>query len=249
MTYGPKGRTAKHAARESRGGALRGALMAAALCAFCGSAVAGTVWLPGLGDALLGVTTASTEELKFEKVVRQQYDFSCGSAALATLLTFHYDHPIDEMTAFNFMYERGDKERIAQSGFSLLDMKRFLESHGYQADGYNSNLDTLTNAGIPAIALINYRGYRHFVVVKGVRDGRVLLGDPALGTRLVAQADFESMWENGVLFIIRTKSDIGKRFFNTDEQWKGLANAPLGMALGGDDLASLTVNLPQLGDF
>lgn len=251
MIYGPKGPTAKHAARLSRGGALRGALMATALCAFYGPAVtsAGTVFLPGVGDALLGVRTESFEELKFGKVVRQQYDFSCGSAALATLLTHHYEDPTEEMTAFNYMYERGDKERIAQSGFSLLDMKTYLESHGYQADGYQSNLDTLKGAGIPAIALINYRGYRHFVVVKGVRDGRVLLADPALGTRLVAQADFEAMWENGVLFIIRNKPEIGKRNFNSDALWAGLANAPLGMALSGDDLASLTVNLPQLGEF
>ncbi|RYF14189.1 MAG: peptidase C39, partial [Oxalobacteraceae bacterium] len=30
---------------------------------------------------------------RFETVVRQQYDFSCGSAALATLLRYHYDDP------------------------------------------------------------------------------------------------------------------------------------------------------------
>jgi predicted double-glycine peptidase len=120
---------------------------------------------------------------------------------------------------------------------------------GYQADGYQSDLETLASAGIPAIALINYRGYRHFVVVKGVRAGRVLLADPALGTRLVTEGDFAGMWENGVLFIIKNKPDVGRRFFNTDAQWSGLAYAPLGTALGSSDLAALTVNLPQLGEF
>jgi hypothetical protein len=220
--------------------------VAAALAA--GSALAGSIWVPGT-DGVVNVPTTSIAERKFRDVVRQQYDFSCGSAALATLLTFHYADATDEMTAFRFMYEAGDKEKIAQAGFSLLDMKSYLAHHGYDADGYQATLDTLADAGIPAIALINYRGYRHFVVVKGMRRGSVLLGDPALGTRLVARAEFEEMWDNGVLFIIKNKPEIGKRFFNTEQQWQHLAQAPLGSALGNDDLASLTVTLPRLGEF
>jgi predicted double-glycine peptidase len=243
----PQGTKAARASRRCHGRTR--AAVGAAFALFCAApgALAGTVWLPGLVE--VNVPTVSVQELKFEDVVRQQYDFSCGSAALATLLTYHYDDPTDEMKAFTFMYEGGDQARIAQAGFSLLDMKRYLEANGYQADGYQSDLATLGSAGIPAIALINYRGYRHFVVVKGLRGGRVLLADPALGTRLVTEEEFTSMWENGVLFIIKNKPDVGRRFFNTDAQWSGLAYAPLGTALGASDLAALTVNLPQLGEF
>jgi uncharacterized protein len=128
-------------------------------------------------------------------------------------------------------------------------MKTYLAKIGYDADGYQSDLATLENAAIPAIALINYRGYRHFVVVKGIRNDSVLLGDPALGTRLVARAEFEGMWDNGVLFIIKNKPEVGRLFFNNEEQWQHLAKAPLGTAVGSDDLATLTVNLPRLGEF
>lgn len=152
------------------------ALMASACLGFgAREAVAGTIWLPGLGGSSTNVRSMSIAEQKFAQVIRQQFDFSCGSAALATLLTFHYEDPIDELEAFDVMYANGDQARIAEAGFSLLDMKRFLESRGYQADGYSASLDRLIDAGIPAIALINYRGYSHFVVVKGVRDGRVLV--------------------------------------------------------------------------
>jgi predicted double-glycine peptidase len=209
---------------------------------------AGSIWLPGI-DGEMNVPTSSISERKFRDVVHQQFDFSCGSAALATLLTFHYAHPTDEMTAFRDMYEHGDRDKISKAGFSLLDMKTYLAKIGYDADGYQSDLVTLEGAGIPAIALIDYRGYRHFVVVKGVRRGSVLLGDPALGTRLVARAEFEQMWESGVLFIIKSKPEVGRRFFNNEEQWQHLAQAPLGTALGSDDLASLAVNLPRLGEF
>jgi hypothetical protein len=224
------------------------ALAASTLLAATSTAGAGSVWLPG-ADGNFNVPTASIAERKFREVVHQQFDFSCGSAALATLLTFHYDRPTDEMTAFRDMYEHGDREKIAQSGFSLLDMKNYLRKIGYDADGYQSDLVTLSNAGIPAIALINYRGYRHFVVVKGVRRSSVLLGDPALGTRLVAREEFEGMWDSGVLFIIKNKPEVGRKYFNTEAQWQHFAQAPLGAALGSDDLASLTVNLPRLGEF
>jgi predicted double-glycine peptidase len=208
---------------------------------------AGSVWVPGV-EGVVNVPTQSIQERKFNQVIRQHYDFSCGSAALATLLTYHYEDPTDEMKAFRYMYEHGDQEKITQAGFSLLDMKGYLEHNGYEADGYEASLDTLAKAGVPAIALIDYRGYRHFVVVTGLRSGDVLLGDPALGTRFVPRAEFEQMWTNRILFIIKNKPDVGRKHFNSDAGWKGIARAPLGAALGTNDLASLTVTLPRLGD-
>ena len=102
------------------------------LCAFFAarSAAAGTIWLPDVADGSANVSTTSVAERKFKEIVRQQFDFSCGSAALATLLTYHYNRPTDEMTAFRYMYEKGDQEKIAQAGFSLLDMKGYLASLG-----------------------------------------------------------------------------------------------------------------------
>ena len=228
-----------------------GALVLFVVVALLGArcAAAGSIWLPEIGDGSANVPSMSLAERKFKEIVRQQFDFSCGSAALATLLTYHYNRPTDEMTAFRYMYERGDQPKIAQAGFSLLDMKGYIAQLGLDADGYQSELDTLKDAGIPAIALINYRGYRHFVVVKGVRRDSVLLGDPALGTRLVARDEFEASWDNKVLFIIKSEPDVGRNFFNTEKQWQHLASAPLGSAIGADDLASLTVNLPRLGEF
>jgi predicted double-glycine peptidase len=154
------------------------------------------------------------------------------------------------MTAFNAMYEIGDQAKIAEAGFSLLDMKRYLATRGYESDGYEASLETLSGAGIPAIALINSRGYNHFVVVKGISDDNVLVGDPSLGTRLVPVPEFEDMWANGVLFIIRNRADVAKRYFNTGRQWQDVARAPLGNnSLSHDALAQLTVTLPYIGDF
>lgn len=203
-------------------------------------ALAGNAWIPGV-EGISNVTVASYQERKFERVVRQQYDFSCGSAALATLLTYHYEDATDEPKAFKAMFDKGDQEKIAKVGFSLLDMKQYLETSGYEADGYQASLETLMDAKVPAIALINYRGYRHFVVVKGVSDSEVLLGDPSLGLRQVSRAEFQSMWDNGILFIIRNKPAIGQRNFNAATDWGRVLRAPLGLALNDESLANLTV--------
>lgn len=213
-------------------------------------AVAGSVWLPGIGGGGgTVVPVKSIQEKKFETVVRQQYDFSCGSAALATLLTYHYEKPIDEQTAFTYMYEYGDQEKIKQYGFSLLDMKNYLDSHGFQADGFEATLDILADAGIPAITLLNVRGYRHFVVIKGISDGKVLVGDPALGLKAFPRDEFESMWQNGILFIITNKPDVGKSNFNTAKVWNAFPKTPWGTAVALDSLSSLTVEIPRPNEF
>ncbi len=211
-------------------------------------ASAGTVWLPGVAG-MSNVPTTSLQESKFAQVVRQQYDFSCGSAAVATLLTFHYARQTKEQDAFGAMYAAGDKEKIAVAGFSLLDMKAYLESIGYMADGYQATLDTLESAGVPAIALINYRGYRHFVVVKGIQNDEILIGDPALGIKFMSRSGFEALWDNGILFIIKNKPEVGQQHFNQSTEWNALGRAPLGAALTSDSLAQLTVGLPRIGDF
>jgi uncharacterized protein len=80
--------------KSARRGAFALAL-AAGLCLAASVVRADTIWLPGV-EGTLNVPTSSIAARKFKEIVRQQYDFSCGSAALATLLTFHYGHAIDE---------------------------------------------------------------------------------------------------------------------------------------------------------
>jgi uncharacterized protein len=231
-------------------GARRGARTALCLAALLAGAAsrAGTAWIPGI-EGVSNVAVRSVQERKFDRVVRQEYDFSCGSAALATLLTFHYDAPTPEEVPFRWMYGRGDQAKISRLGFSLLDMKDYLHSAGYEADGYRATLDTLAQARVPAIALISVRGYRHFVVIKGLRENDVLLGDPALGIRKLSRPEFEQAWENGILFIIRNRSEIGLRNFSTQAEWSRIPRAPLGLALSEESLAAVTISRLGFNEF
>jgi predicted double-glycine peptidase len=147
---------------------------------------------------------------------------------LATLLTHHYGYPVTEQVVFQEMFARGDQQKIRNEGFSLLDMKRYLQAHGFQADGFETPLDSLRDAGIPAIVLINERGYNHFVVIKGIENGRVLFGDPAGGTRALPRSEFESMWVNQIMFVVTNRQDVAR--FNLAADWRASPTAPLGSA-------------------
>ena len=185
--------------------------------------------MPHQSGGSFSVPVASLKDLRFRDTVRQKFDFSCGSAALATLLTHHYNHPVSEKDVFAEMYERGDKEKIQREGFSLLDMKVYLAARGFEADGYKADLEKLETARIPAIALIRERGYHHFVVVKGMVNGRVLLGDPAVGTRAMSREHFERLWVNGVLFVIRSETE--RALFNGKRDWAVAPKSPMDLGL------------------
>ena len=159
---------------------------------------------------------------RFETVVRQQFDFSCGSAALATLLRYHYEDPQNEQSVFIGMFRDGDQAQIRRLGFSLLDMKRYLAARGIGADGYRVTLADIIKAKTPGIALIDFNGYKHFVVVKGASEGMLLLGDPSLGLRREDPSTFTKQW-NGVFFVINGRTDVAMRHFN---QAADLARAP-----------------------
>ena len=166
--------------------------MAAIACflAFVGS-------LPSLAEERAAVK--SLLEIRHERVVIQDWDLSCGAAALATLLNYQHGDLVSEREIAEGLIER--QEYIAnpllvraRHGFSLLDLKRYVEERGYQAIGYGK----LTLADLveqaPIIVPVNFLGYNHFVVFRGMRGNRVLLADPAFGNRTMHVAKFEAAW-------------------------------------------------------
>lgn len=193
------------------------------------------------------VKVASIKELRFRGTLRQQYDFSCGSAALATLLTHHYQRPVSEQFVFERMFLAGDQQKIRREGFSLLDMKRLLARMGFQADGFRQPLEKLAEAGLPAIVLVSTNGYQHFVVIKGMADGRVLIGDPAAGTLAVPLERFHSMWASRLLFVIHGSKT--KPVFNSAADWRAAPRLRLSEGVDRRGLELLTIPRLGPGDF
>jgi predicted double-glycine peptidase len=175
-------------------------------------------WMPGLARHLAGGLALSLAmaalspglagergpvrsflEMRRDKVVVQEWDLSCGAAALATILNYQHGDPVSEKEIASSLINR--EEYLAnpllvqaREGFSLLDLKRYVDDRGYEGVGYGQlTLDHLIERA-PIMVPVNFNGYNHFVVFRGVRGNRVLLADPAFGNRTMLIEKFEDGW-------------------------------------------------------
>jgi predicted double-glycine peptidase len=129
----------------------------------------------------------------------QHWDLSCGAAALATILTYQHGDPVTEREVATGLMSRA--EYLAnpmlvrvRRGFSLLDLKRFVDQQGYRGLGLGQlSFDHLVSRS-PLIVPIDTHGYQHFVVFRGTLGDRVLLADPAFGNRTMLRSTFEDVW-------------------------------------------------------
>ncbi|WP_336170475.1 putative pilus system C39 family peptidase FilB [Acinetobacter sp. 161(2023)] len=142
-------------------------------------------------------------EDQFRGIVRQAYDYSCGSAALTTLLNGYVGTSLTEQQTMSGLLQYGEYQRIIERrSFSLLDMKRFVTAIGLDSGGYRGEFSDLVNLKQPAIVPISYAGFKHFVVYKAYKDGRVYVADPALGNISFDENRFKEVWDNNTLFVI-----------------------------------------------
>jgi predicted double-glycine peptidase len=174
-------------------------------------------------------------------VVRQAWDLSCGSAALSTLLTYYFNDPTSEAAVIVWLLRRTDPVKIqSRGGFSLLDLKRFAESRGYQADGYAGlSLNDLIELG-PAIVPVHVKGYDHFVVVRGRVGDRIVYSDPAFGN-LTREADrFGEIWPSGIGFVVNRPGAQSVRHVPLPDHLlvpdASVAYRRAGSGIGGDPL-------------
>lgn len=147
------------------------------------------------------------DQALFSGIVKQQHDYSCGSAALATLLVHHFGEKFSEPQVIKGLLNYGNRALIAQKrAFSFLDMQQLVRALGYEADGYKATIEDLKDPEVcPAIAAIMVFDYRHFVVVRGIYKNRVVVADPWFGNMSYSIAEFEKGWYQNALFIIDHK--------------------------------------------
>src|SRR5450830_1330470 len=159
--------------------------------------------LLGGGAYVQSVQMEPFSELKYKHIVRQAFDYSCGSAALVTILNYHLGVMVNEQQAMEGMLDKGEKDKIIERrGFSLLDMKRYVGSMGLSGAGFKAEIKDLQTLTEPAIVPIDYAGAKHFVVLRGIRDGVVYIADPSAGNIAFSVEDFARLWDKNTLFIV-----------------------------------------------
>lgn len=138
-------------------------------------------------------------EKRHQNVVLQQWELSCAAAALATILRYQHGVPVTEHSVALGLINR--KEYIAnpelvrlRQGFSLLDLKRFVNALGYDGIGLGRLAFPDLLARAPIIVPVYLRGYPHFVVFRGATSNTVLLADPAFGNVTMSVQKFVNGW-------------------------------------------------------
>ena len=163
-------------------------------------------------------TPITWQAIQKKNVVKQNVDYSCGSASLATILTYFYDQPTTEAQVIK------DLELNKQMA-SFQDLANVSQKYGFIGRGIATNYDSLKKIKIPAIVYLNHNRTDHFSVLRAIDDTHVYLADPSWGNRTLTRKQFEKIWntrndaqyQGKVLLILPTgnkKSPVhNQRFF------------------------------------
>lgn len=134
------------------------------------------------------VPVKTWKNMRDVRVVKQDKDFSCGSASLATLLNEFYGQSVTEEALLKAM-DKGDLRA------SFDDMQRALPQFGFKAQGYAATYEQLTKLKAPVVVYLKHRKDDHFSVLRGIDANTVWLADPSLGNRTYSREQFLEMWE------------------------------------------------------
>ena len=146
----------------------------------------------GLALALTANASAvSYREFRYEGVIGQTDWYTCGPAAVATLLTYYYDIPTTEVEALElaegFMRGMG-LEPGPGRGINALALKQTLEAKGIPTKGFRVKPEDLRDyfarGGLPVIAHLT-RPRKHFVVAVGMVGDQIVLADPSWGRSII----------------------------------------------------------------
>ncbi|MCY1274718.1 NHLM bacteriocin system ABC transporter, peptidase/ATP-binding protein [compost metagenome] len=166
-------------------------------------------WLPAAqlpmavlpGGGLVFKPVESIRERRFSNLIEQKTDFSCGAASLATVLYQAYRFDVTEQSVIEGMLSQADHDLVRTQGFSMLDMKRYVEAIGLRARGYRMPAEELEKIKVPVIVLMDIRGYKHFVVLQKTTNNWAYIGDPVLGHKRYSLDEFKKGW-NGIIFAV-----------------------------------------------
>lgn len=156
-------------------------------------------------------------ELRDLHVVKQQLDYSCGAAAMATIMKNYFGEKTSEKEILDLLkihLKNFTKEEIAKkkkNGFSLLDLKSVANRKGYQAAGFRLTFEQLRQLAAPVIVFVKPLGYHHFAVLRGIEGDRVFLADPSRGNLRMSDTRFLEEY-GGIVFVL---GKDGEELINT----------------------------------
>ena len=165
-------------------------------------------------------------EIKYQNIVMQQRDYSCGAAALATVLKYYWGKDISELdvleAAERSLQPHALQDRV-ENGLTMADLKVISDRMGFDAAvGKFDSVDQLAESKVPLIVALRVdEDLSHFVVYRGSACGFIYLADPNLGNVRVNQCEFARKWINNAVFVValpgKTSSAVSRLDLRPEE--------------------------------
>lgn len=155
--------------------------------------------------------------LKTRNVVMQQRDYSCGAAALATLLRYYWGQEIEEIDVLKVIEAMLTQEELrdrVENGLSIADLRRTAVKLGYQSAIGTMTMEKLTESKVPVIVALEQKDLNHFVVVRAFCGSYVYLADPIRGNIRMLISEFSAQWIKNTLLVVvkpgQTESSVSQ---------------------------------------
>lgn len=147
------------------------------------------IWLEN--GAIRGAAPMMTwKQLRDKGVEKQDRDFSCGAASLATLLRGYYGIAATEDEVLGYLQTQDG----ATSLFELVNAAN--EGWSIAAQGVALDFEGLRRLQRPTLVYLEVQGQGHFSIVRGIdADGAVWLADSSWGNRLLSRRQFSALWD------------------------------------------------------
>lgn len=176
--------------------------------------------------------------LKYKVTVRQLFDFSCGGASVATLLTYHMGRPTQEVEVLDKLRSRYPGQNwnaLQKVGFSMEDLIWVSKQLGYEAQGARIAGDDLANLSGPVIVHVNNGTFEHFTVLRTRRGGRTFISDPVAGAIVESNEEFDAkytgaamaIWKKGQAPPMNTELGRPGPFISADSVQRGVGELTL----------------------
>ena len=150
---------------------------------------------------------------KYAVTVRQQYDFTCGGAALATILTHYWGRPTKEVEVLDILkgrYPGQSWEALQKKGFSLEDLIFVANKMGFEAQAAALPPDQLDKLDGPIIVHVKKGDYEHFTVLRKRAGGRTYISDPVLGAIVRLDEEFDQEYTGAALAVWKKSAPLPK---------------------------------------
>ncbi|WP_084112196.1 cysteine peptidase family C39 domain-containing protein [Campylobacter helveticus] len=152
----------------------------------------------------------SYQEIKNEKVIRQNYEESCGAASLATLINILDDSNLTELDLLKAM----SGQQLYTDMVSFADLNDAVKKLGFQSKSYKIDRKILESImSVPILVKIeDDPRFPHFVVIINHKGNYLQIFDPSYGEYISSKREFYSVWDRynkgGFALIINPKKQL-----------------------------------------